>query len=154
MLEFSGIKLTVFSYVTEVNERVIQALQNCIPSSIDYKVQKLNTQSQFGDPLIIYSVELLKRDDIDKFLKFLGIALNGDNKMYFARYLQKKVDFDERVIYLRFNKFNAYNNKIAITEGSDIIRVELRYNAYVKKENTLNNLIESLNHYKILEEAN
>ena len=75
------------------------------------------------------------------------------SKLYLSDKFDQKVDLDERTLYLRLDKYKSYDGNLVIAEGGDIIKLELSYNAYTKKSNTIDNIRKFLNEYLQLEES-
>jgi RNA binding exosome subunit len=153
MLDIVNISLTTISYVTEENSRVVDALLQCLPEK--YRGQKINrlaSQSQFGDPIIFYSYETDDEDEIVDILKYLSAAMPEKNQEYLERNFDRKVDLDERALYLRFDKFKAYMGHLEVTEGGDVIRVVVSYAAYTQAQNTLANIRETFASFGMIRE--
>jgi len=153
MLELGRISVTIFSYVTEENDRVVQALRNTLPHELRTEsLIKIPSNSQFGDPLVIYSFETDETTEIDAIATYLGNSLTEKSKAYLSRHLSRKLDLENRSVYFRLDKYKAYQDELFITEGSDVIQVEIAYNAYTQAQNTEENVREFLLHYKLISE--
>ncbi|MHA2501433.1 MAG: RNA-binding domain-containing protein [Candidatus Kariarchaeaceae archaeon] len=136
MLDLGSLSFTVFSYVTEENDRVVKALYNCLPS--DYhneKLVKIASTSQFGDPFIVYNYETDDKAMIAAILRHIGSKLSDESKRYLTDNLENKTDEETRTVYVRLNKYQAFNEDLVVTEGNDIIKMEISYFAYTKSDN-------------------
>jgi len=152
MLELATISLSIFSYVTEENDRIVQALYNVLsPGMHAEKLTKIGTTSQFGDPFTIYSYESDDEEKITAILNHLGDQLDSRSRTYLTENLENKIDFDERSVYLRLDKYKAYQQQLVITEGGDIIKVEIGYNAYTQDENSYDGIAALFRSFHLIE---
>jgi RNA binding exosome subunit len=153
MLDIVNISFTTISYVTEENSRVVDALLQCLPEKYrGHKINRLASQSQFGDPIVIYSYDTDDEEEIKNILSYLSAAIPDKNREYLERNFDRKVDLEERSLYLRFNKFKAYMNSIEVTEGGDVIRVVVSYAAYTHDQNTIENVRKTFASYGLVRE--
>ncbi|MDH5402592.1 MAG: hypothetical protein OEZ01_07685 [Candidatus Heimdallarchaeota archaeon] len=140
MVEIIRITFTVINYVTEDEELVIQGLRSCVPQDLTIDITRQLLYSQFNDKMVLLTLTLSKVNEIQEGLNWLSTNLDDKSKSYLFRYLEKKLDLDERVIHIRLDKFKAVDKIIRITEGSDVIKVVISYSAYTQEENTLENV--------------
>lgn len=153
MLDLVNISFSTISYVTEENSRVVEALLHCLP--IKYrgnKINKIASQSQFGDPIIIYSYDTEDGEEITEILEYIASSLAEKNRNYLERNFNHKVDLEERGLYLRFNKFKAYEGILEITEGGDVIRVVVSYAAYTQAQNSMDHIRTTFSNYGLIKE--
>ncbi|MHA2253653.1 MAG: RNA-binding domain-containing protein [Candidatus Kariarchaeaceae archaeon] len=144
MVQFKKISLSGIAYITEEEERVHQALLNCLPEDLRVtKIKKQRLQSQFGDKLVLLTSELHNKE-AKQVIEYIVSMWDIKEKQYFGRKLDTRIDLEEKAIYLRLDKFKALEEKLEITDGSDVIKVEIKYNAYTKDQNTIETVTELL----------
>ena len=151
MTELSKISFSTISYITEDLNMVFKSLKQCLPEElrdIKFKTQKI--QSQFGDQLTIVSGEF-KGDSAKKTILYLASLLDSKDKKFIGSMLTLKVDLDQRLIHLRINKFLPLSDTIKLSEGSDVIKVEIKYQVFTSQQNNLENIRNSLLDVGIIE---
>ncbi len=132
-LEFHiiSITFTCISYVTEEIDIVKSAIYNCLPEKyreLDIDIKHL--QSQFRDKMKYLTLEISNQEVIDETIDYLNLNLNEGSKEYLNRYFDKKLEEEEKIFHLRLKKFDAVNGKLLADEGSDVIKVNLKYSDF------------------------
>jgi len=144
MVQFKKISLSCIAYITEEEKLVKQALLNCLPEDLrKTKINKKRFQSQFGDKLVLFTLELQNKQAI-QVISYIASLWDIKDKQYFSRKLDARIDLEEKTVYLRLDKFKALEENLEITDGSDVIKVEIKYNAYTKDQNTIETVTELL----------
>ncbi len=150
MLQIKRIIITCIAYITEEIELVQQALINCIPEDLrDEKFQKKILHSQFGDKLILLKFELDNRKAKQTVIH-LANSLDNSSKSYLKRRLESRMDLENKSFFFRVDKFKAVTDEIEIAEGSDVIKIELKYGAYTQDQNSVENLTKTLHELGII----
>lgn len=141
MIDCNKIIFTTICYLTEELDLVEQSLKNCIPEKFrNQKVILTKMQSQFNDRLIYLKLDFNKKLEIDKCLQYLSNNFEVKSKGYWINNLENYINMASKSIYLRLNKFRPLNNIIDLGEGSDVIKVEIKYSAYTSEQNSLENI--------------
>ncbi len=129
MPDIIKITITCFSYVTEELDRVKSLIINIMPDELKdtSSIQIQHLQSQFRDKLKILTVELTKKNDINLFINNLSEKLDKRQKQWLGNNLTRKIDYDSHTVHLRLHKFKAFYNELEFAEGSDVIKVKIKY---------------------------
>ena len=144
MLELSKISFSTISYITEDVNLVIQSIKQCLSESLrenKFKMQKM--QSQFGDKLILISAEY-KNQNAKSIIEYLAKKMSDKDKQFLGSKLSERLDMEDRIFHIRLNKFLPLSDQIVLGEGSDVIKVEIKYQVFTSDQNTLENIRSSL----------
>ncbi len=137
MIELSKISFSTISYITEDVNLVIESVKQCLSENLrDQKLKLQKMQSQFGDKLIMISGEY-KNKNAKSIIKHLANKISDKDKLFLGGKLTERVDMDERIFHIRFNKFLPLSDQITLGEGSDVIKAEIKYQAFTSEQNTL-----------------
>ncbi|MFV2016844.1 MAG: RNA-binding domain-containing protein, partial [Candidatus Heimdallarchaeota archaeon] len=115
MTELSKISFSTISYVTEDLNLVIESLKHCLPDNLrnaKFRTQKI--QSQFGDKLTIINNEFTGKA-AKSIISYLAGLLDSKDKKYIGSMLTNKIDFEDRILHLRLNKFLPLSDKIKLS---------------------------------------
>lgn len=126
-----SITFTCISYVTEEIDIVKSAIYNCLPEQhrgLDIDIKHL--QSQFRDKMKYLTLEIHQREIIDETIEFLNSELSNGSKDYLFRYFEKKLEEEEKIFHFRLKKFDAVNGQLVADEGSDVIKVNIKYSDF------------------------
>ena len=140
MIELSKISFSTISYVTEDVNLVIQSVKQCLPEGLrddNFKMQKM--QSQFGDKLILISREF-KSKNAKSIIENLAKKMSDKDRQFLGSKLNDRLDMEDRIFHIRLNKFLPLSDKIVLGEGSDVIKVEIKYQVFTSDQNTLENV--------------
>ncbi|MCE7737478.1 MAG: hypothetical protein GPJ54_21490 [Candidatus Heimdallarchaeota archaeon] len=144
MIELSKISFSTISYITEDLNLVFETLKHCFPEKLrDVKFVTQKIQSQFGDKLTIIKTEFTGKDATNT-IQYLASLLDPKDKTFIGSKLSQKIDMDSRLLHLRLDKFHPLSDKIKLSEGSDVIKVEIKYQVFTSKQNNLENIRNSL----------
>ncbi|MHA2028530.1 MAG: RNA-binding domain-containing protein [Candidatus Kariarchaeaceae archaeon] len=140
MIELSKISFSTISYVTEELNLVLNSLKSCFPEDLrDIKFNLTKIQSQFGDQLVIVDYEFVNKDAI-KVISYLAKYISEKDKNYLFNNLERKTDMEDREFHLRLNKFLPLSDIITLADGSDVIKVKIKYQVFTSQHNTLENV--------------
>lgn len=151
MIELSKITFSTISYITEDLNLVFEALKHCFPENLrntKFTTQKI--QSQFGDKLTIINNEFTGKEAKNTII-YLASLLDQKDKKFIGTMLSQKIDMDRRLLHLRLDKFLPLSDKIKLSEGSDVIKVEIKYQVFTSQQNNLENIRNSLLDVGIIE---
>ena len=140
MIKLSKISFSTISYVTEDANLVMESIKQCLNEYLresKFNLQKM--QSQFGDKLILISNEF-KNKDAKSIIEYLSLKMSEKDKRFLGNKLKERLDMEDRIFHLRFNKFLPLSNQIVLGEGSDVIKVEIKYQVFTSDQNTLDNV--------------
>lgn len=136
MFELSRISFTAISYETEDLEKVKIAMLNLLPLHLRSE-EKLDIQritGQFRDKMYFISLILKNKKQVVETTKYIFSKLSDEDLQQFTNEYETRFSKDETTIYLRFNKFDAYNENITLQNGSDVIKATIKYNVYKQIE--------------------
>ena len=119
---FHWAALRAFVYATEDRDKVIQAMENL---GLKGELKSSKAEGAYGDRIEIIEVRAKKNSDIKEFLSNLG-------KDIIARILEnldERTD-DEGILHFRADKQSAYDGIVKISNGGDVIAVEMKIEVY------------------------
>ncbi|KKM65611.1 hypothetical protein LCGC14_1489500, partial [marine sediment metagenome] len=61
-------------------------------------------QSQFGDKLVLISNEFKNKNAIS-IIEYLALKMSDKDKRFLGNKLKERLDMEDRIFHLRFNKF-------------------------------------------------
>ena len=140
MIELSKISFSTISYVTEDLNLVLESIKQCLPDVLrdeKFKLQKM--QSQFGDKIVLISGEFAK-NQANQIIGYLGNNLTMKDKKFLSTNFSDRLDLEGRLFHFRLNKFLPLSEELRIGEGSDVIKVEIKYQVFTSDQNTLENV--------------
>lgn len=133
-IKFLGIRLRAFSQATEVEERVLKAMQ--FASGIE-EIAITRTEGHFGNPISVFEIEMAKSGQMNRFLERLrasGILTSLEGQV------DARTD-DGCAFHFRLDKQKAYLEELALATGKDVIDVRMKVAAYpAKRESAVQNL--------------
>ncbi len=137
------VELSTHIHATESELKVVKALLNLIPPEYRDVVSIIRSggQGHFGN-------------DINT----VKIQLKGEEALRTTQYIFREIDqldseiilvtlssrFGDGKLYLRFNKQLAYNGVARLDDGDDVIKVIIRFNHWVIKNEGVENVIKQL----------
>ena len=140
MVKLSKISFSTISYVTEDIYLVTQSVKQCLPENLrEYKFKFTKMQSQFGDKIVMISGEF-KNQIATSIIEYLASKISEKDKLFLGTKVNERVDTDDRIFHIRLNKFLPLSNQITIGEGSDVIKVEIKYQVFTSDQNNLENV--------------
>lgn len=140
METITKLTFTTICYVTEDIELVKQCVLNLLPDvNRDMQINQFFSTSQFGDRIVIISI-VIENDLVNPVLGYLSTQLSENDKQYLFRHFSKRIDLDEKSFYLRLDKFKLLTNEFSLTEGSDVVKVEIGYSIFTPSQNTEDNI--------------
>ncbi len=137
------VELSTHVHATESELKVVRALLNLLPPQYrdGINIMRSGGQGHFGN-------------DIDT----IKVQFKGQDALQIAQHILKTVDqldkeiilvtinsrFSDGKLYLRFNKQLAYNGVVRLDDGDDVIKVIIRFNHWIIKNEGIENVIKQL----------
>ncbi len=128
------ITLRVNAHSTEDRSRVDQALdfflQN-IDSDKEKLVETIYAEGHYGNPIIIYNVQISQKSKCRSFISFLKreIKLNDLEKL--RSEISLRLDEDQS-FHMKFDKQAAYQGKLELSSSSDAVTVKMKITTFPK----------------------
>ena len=120
-------KLSTYAHATEDPEKVKQALSNLFPPSLreTIPIESTNLKGHFKNPIVILSVKLSKKKQIEEFMTYLSQEIPQQDKA------QLTTEFDQRFagkneFFIRFSKQDVYKGRLTVKHIGDDIQLELK----------------------------
>jgi hypothetical protein len=119
------VELSTLVHATEDKEKVLRAVYNLFPESINPpRIFETKLKGFFGDDLISLKLEINKRRPATEFLEHLILNLNSIEHLEILENLPQRMD-DSKNLYIRFDKQKAFQGVVSL-ETHDSIRVKFR----------------------------
>lgn len=130
------IDLRAFSYATEDDKRVEEALRTFLPE--DFELERTENVGHHGDRIAVFSARVENADDMRYVLDQLGEVEEADRVI---REMDERVD-ENTSLFLRLDKQAAFNGLVRLGQG---ITLRGKVEAYpAKKEAAVENAREVL----------
>lgn len=130
------IDLRTFSYATEDDKRVEEALRSFLPE--DFELDRTENVGHHGDRIVVFSVRVENADDMRHVLDRLGDIEEADRVI---REMDERVD-ENTSLFLRLDKQAAFNGLVRLGHG---ITLRGKVEAYpAKKDAAVENARELL----------
>ncbi len=142
---------TVFAYATEDEELVAIALLTLLPEEFakqEIEIYREELIGQYDEPLTKLGIEVTKKRELHEILKYLGEQLSHAERKYLTRRLENMIDKDSNTFHLRFDKMKAAEGVLKLGEGSNTIKVVIKFVRYTKD---LSPFINELRQYGIID---
>ncbi|MBS7249713.1 MAG: hypothetical protein KIH08_03845 [Candidatus Freyarchaeota archaeon] len=128
------IDLETFAHATEEPEKVFKALSFLLPEGGEKLVSRETAQGHYRNIIIIYKAKLSDKKTIEWFLRMLSERMDDEDKKRLYHLFDMRFD-DSGILYLRFDKQEAFLGRLKLSESEDVIRVRIRFSAHpVSKE--------------------
>lgn len=130
MVDIVRIEARAYSYESEILSRVITAVRNLFPADLqeDLKIQTQNTVGVSHTNITLVSASLRGKRHCMTAFEFLIHSLTDSERLHIVHTLSRRID-ERCSLFLRFDKQDAYLNKIRLATGNDVvsIRIHLQY---------------------------
>lgn len=140
-----NITLRVITHATEDEFKVKKAL-NFFLTDIEAKSEKSNdiqTEGYYGNPIIVTEVKISKKKELNKFINFCKLNLSIDDKHIIKSELNERLD-ENLNFFLRFDKQQAFKNKLKLISCDDAIFIKIKIKTYPKSINKAYLVLEEL----------
>lgn len=134
MYKLSRISIAVLSYQTEISEKVSDILRKFIPEDMDVNVKVTKMRGQYRDRIRMHQIEVTSKHLTKLLLKHFLVIIGSENVRSITNSLDKYYNPDSKSIYLRLDKFKAADSIYEISSGSDVIKVEIKFDIYKSME--------------------
>ena len=136
-----NIKFRAFVYENESIEDITQAILNILPEA---EIESEEAEGLTENRIIILSGTLSKKRYTKTFFNTLIENVDLDK---FTNDLERKMD-DKGNLFLRFDKNDAYEEKLTIIESGDAIHLKIKIAAFpAKKEIAIDKITQAINHH-------
>ncbi|MEM3526512.1 MAG: RNA-binding domain-containing protein [Candidatus Jordarchaeaceae archaeon] len=123
------VDIETFVHATEEPEKVLKAFSFLLPEGIEKQVSKETVLGHYHNKIIIYKARIADKKAIQNLLCLLSERLDEEDKRQLFDHFDKRVD-DSGILYLRFDKQEAFKDKLKLSEEEDVIRVRIKFSAY------------------------
>lgn len=110
---FHYVELRAFSYVTEDEQRVEDALRALLPAEVD--LDRAESEGHYGDPILVLSIRVEDDEGVETVLDRLG-ALPEAEREQLAAELDERVDEDCN-LFVTLDKQAAAAGDVRLGEG-------------------------------------
>ncbi len=123
------INLETFAHTTEDTEKVLKAFSFLLPEGLEKLVSKEKVLGHYHNEIIIYKVKITHKKNIEEYLSSLSERMNENDKKLLFELFDKRLD-DSGILYLRFDKQEAFLGRLKLSEGEDVIRIRIKFSSY------------------------
>lgn len=131
-VNYNWLLLTSFSYITESETKVREAMLNLIPEvlreEITFKRRALH--GQYNDRIIKLELYFKKKKEIKQIINYFQEKISDDYKKGLSYSFENQWEKENRIWHLRLNKQNAYLKEIKPENGGNIIKWALKFTIY------------------------
>ncbi len=117
------VEITTHCHATEDQEKVLRALKNILPEGLREKQPIIEEyKGHYGNVIKIIRLELLGSEAQD-FVKHLGSRLEDSDKSILKVSFDYRYDQRGNKFFIRLDKQAAYNNRLVVSDGDDVIKI-------------------------------
>ncbi|MBY8999875.1 MAG: hypothetical protein KGD64_03080 [Candidatus Heimdallarchaeota archaeon] len=129
-------------HVTEEFEKNMTALSNLTKGTNEDQaiISKSRLEGGYGNPIEFVEVSYTKNAAIEKIIKIVSSRLTDANKELLGSEFENRFDLRRNTFFIRFDKNAIYDDKILITDSSNVIKLTIRLRAFTKQANFKNYL--------------
>ncbi len=118
------VEINVFIHATEDRAKVIKAVQNLFPASVDFPgYTETNLEGYFGDPITTLSFVVKNRRPSTELFENIVSNLSSLDYVTLIDELPQRID-ETKNLYLRLDKQKAYLGKLVL-EHHDALRIKV-----------------------------
>jgi hypothetical protein len=130
--------LEVFSYPTEDDSKVFEAVYNILGFKADLAADRI--ESYYGPSIIKYYFHTDKQSQIKKIMGHLLKKISKNHKKEITNDLKDRIDARGN-LYIRLDKQEALLNKILLCYHGDVIKIRMGFTSYPFSVNKVLNLV-------------
>ncbi|RMG36041.1 MAG: hypothetical protein D6732_08865 [Methanobacteriota archaeon] len=135
MVELDKIKFVTIKYVTEEQELVYEAVRRVLPEQVAKSISlknfsKMSVIGQYGDPMLL--IELVINKKPKEVIKHIFSKLTETEKKRLLHEFNTRFDPETTTFFFRLDKFSPLKDDLYLNDGSDVIKVELKFKVYGK----------------------
>ena len=137
------VEFSTHVHATESELKVMRALLNLVPPQYrdGANIMKSEGQGHFGNDIRTVKMQF-KGDDALEIAKYIFSIIDQLDREIVLVTINSR--FGDGKLYLRFNKQLAYNGVARLDDGDDVIKVIVRFNHWVIKNEGIENVIKQL----------
>jgi RNA binding exosome subunit len=125
-LPITYVNIRFFAYATEDLEKVVEAVQNVLPSDNIEEIifTRSNLEGHYGNPITLFETKIKDKETIRALLENLSSHFSSLDKKELDTETNKYIE--KGSLYLRLDKQAALQGKIKLVK-SDPIRIRIRF---------------------------
>ncbi|ADN49742.1 RNA-binding domain-containing protein [Vulcanisaeta distributa] len=137
------VELSTHVHATESELKVVRALLNLLPPQYrdGINIMRSGGQGHFGNDIGTIKVQFKGQDALQIAQHILKAVDQLDREIILVTINSR---FSDGKLYLRFNKQLAYNGVARLDDGDDVIKVIIRFNHWVIKNEGIETIIKQL----------
>ena len=131
------ITLRATAHATEEESRVKKSLDLFLLNSVssntntDEFVEEMDVEGHYGNPITIYNAKLSRKSECNKLVEFVKKNLSSSERATLCKEIPDRLD-EEQIFHLRFNKQEAFLDRVVLSTSSDAIIVKMKVATYPK----------------------
>lgn len=122
------IEIVVHCHATEDESKVMKALLNVLPpdlrNTVETRIERFT--GYYGNP-ITRIIARVGRDRALDVLKYIVSSLSEVDKRYLLESLEQRYDRRSNRLFLRLDKQEAFLGRLALSDGSDTVRISISF---------------------------
>ncbi len=135
MVELDKIKFVTIKYVTEEEELVYETIRRLLQKKKKKGItrknfSKISVIGQFGDPMLLIEL-VIKRNPVDLATHIFRHLTDTEKKRLLHEF-DRRWDPEATTFFFRIDKFSPLQDDLYLNDGSDVIKVELKFKIYGK----------------------
>lgn len=122
----SGVEVEVYVHATESQEKVLDAVRNCMPTGMLQTLRSdlMTVEGHFGNPIVIVTLTGNGADPTLRLLRHIAERLTSAEREHVSRNLDQYID-EKGAFSIRLDKQRAYTDVVALGP-SDAILIKAR----------------------------
>lgn len=126
------IKIECSAHATEDVDRVKQAMRTLLPENMreeELEIKVIKLRGHAGNPINLLKLSVEGRRNVKDILTHLATQMANFDKEILNQELEDRLG-EENCLYLRFNKQDAYKEKITLDSGDNTIKLVVKFVIY------------------------
>jgi len=131
-ITYNWLSLTSFSYITESENKVREAMLNLLPENLreETTFDRRVMHGQYNDRILKLELRFTKKKIISQIVDYFQSKISSSDKKGLSYDFKGQWEEENRIWHLRINKQQAYLEEIKLDSGGDIIKWTLKFIIY------------------------
>jgi RNA binding exosome subunit len=130
------------AHSTEDSGKVKQAILNLVPNELHTKIEisDLELTGHAGNIIHLLELTIKSNRDVKATMQFLSTKIDDLDKEYLFEEIDERID-KENCVYMRFNKQEAFKERIVLDDKDNTIKVVIKFIIYKSEPDLIKNAL-------------
>lgn len=134
----SEVKFEAFSHATEDPGKVERAMLTFVPEDLqaNVRIKKSRVEGYYGNPVLIMKIVIRDKDVIRRVIEHITSRMDSLDKSFLESTFNLRVNKSKN-LYMRFDKDDAYNGKLTLSDSGDVVKVTISFSSVRRKDDLI-----------------